>query len=125
MTLWLELAHQSHWHVFLLDERDEQRGFWEFTNTFHLNRTLEEISSYVTGIELIDFDRAKEKFISETSLEALHALTSHSETNAEGLSIFDTANAVANPPAYPHPLKAARFAGLIREAGSSHATCNV
>jgi len=27
MRLWIELAYQTHWHVFLLDGQDKQHGF--------------------------------------------------------------------------------------------------
>jgi hypothetical protein len=116
MSMWRELAYQTHWHVFLLDEHDMQRNFWEFTNTFRLDQALNEIVAFCGALPVIDFDRAKEKFIAESSLEALHALTSRSEINSEGKSIFDASNMVPTPPALPHPLKAARFSGVIRES---------
>ena len=124
MALWTELAYQTHWHVFLLDERDKQRNFWEFTNTFRLNAALKEISTFCEGVPLLDFDRAKEKFIAETSLDALHAMTSRSPMNADGKSIFDASNMVPGPPAFPHPLKSARFAGVIKESLANHGSSN-
>jgi hypothetical protein len=120
MALWTELAYQSHWHVFLLDEKDRQQNFWEFTNTFRLSQALKDITDFCKGVPLLDFDRAKEKFIAETTLEALHAVTSRSEINVEGKSIFDASNMVASPPEFPHPLKSARFAGAIKESLSRH-----
>jgi hypothetical protein len=116
----MELDYQTHWHVFLLDEKNKQHGFWEFPNTFRLKSLLNEIEAYCRGVPLVDFDRAKERFISETTLEELHAMTSRSETNAEGVSVFDVTNAVPSPPAYPSPLKSARFAGVIKESLAYH-----
>jgi hypothetical protein len=121
MTVWTELAYQTHWHVFLLDEKDRQQNFWEFTNTFRLAAALKDITDFCKGVPLADFDRAKEKFISETTLEGLHAMTSRSEINAGGNSVFDASNMVASPPEFPHPLKSARFAGLIKESLARHA----
>jgi len=121
MTALTELAYQTHWHVFLLDDKDRQQNFWEFTNTFRLAATLQDITDFCRGVPLVDFDRAKETFIAETTLEALHAMISHSELNAEGKSVFDASNMVPSPPDFPHPLKSARFAGLIRESLAQHA----
>ena len=120
MRMWMELAHQTHWHVFLLDEKNKQHGFWEFPNTFRLESVLNEIDVYCRGLPLVDFDRSKEKFISESSLEGLHAMTLRSETNADGVSVFDVTNAVPSPPEYPNPLKTARFGGVIRESLAYH-----
>src|SRR5665213_1709 len=124
MALWTELAYQTHWHVFLLDEHDRQRNFWEFANSFCLNIALNEITAFCKGVSLLDFDRAKEKFIAETSLETLHIMTSRSELNADGKSIFDASNIVPTPPAFPHPLKSARFAGVIKESVAKHGQSN-
>jgi hypothetical protein len=121
MTVWTELAYQTHWHVFLLDEKDRQQNFWEFTNTFRLATALKDITDFCEGVPLVDFDRAKEKFISETTLEGLHAMTSRSEINADGKSVFDASNIVASPASFPHPLKSARFTGLIKESLARHA----
>ncbi len=120
MASWTELAHQTHWHVFLLDESDKQRNFWEFANTFCLTDALKEITAFCKDVPLLDFKRAREKFIAETSLEALHALTSRSEVNADGNSIFDASNVVPSPPAFPHPLKSARFASVMKESQARH-----
>jgi hypothetical protein len=121
MTVWTELAYQSHWHVFLLDAKNRQQNFWEFTNTFRLAAALKDITDFCKEVPLVDFDRAKEKFISETTLEGLHAMTSRSEINPDGKSVFDASNLVASPPEFPHPLKSARFAGLINESLTRHA----
>lgn len=124
MAMWMELAYQTHWHVFLLDQQDKQHGFWEFTNTFRLSTALRDMMDYCNGVPSVDFDKAKEKFITETTLEALHAMTSRSEVNENGVSIFDASNAVPSAPAYPNPLKNARFGGVINESLATHGTQN-
>jgi len=42
-------------------------------------------------------------------------MTSRSEMNAEGESVFDASNA-SEPADIPNPLKSARFAGVIKES---------
>ena len=120
ITLWMELAHQSHWHVFLLDENDRQLNFWEFSNTFRLAEAIKDITNFCNGVPKLDFNRAKGKFVAETTLDGLHAMLSSSELNSAGESIFDASNLIASPPEFPNPLKSARFAGRIKESIAKH-----
>jgi hypothetical protein len=74
VTMWRELAAQSHWHVFLTGAGAQQRGFFEFPNTFGLDETLDTLLEACTPIPLVDFNRAKAKFMQENSLDDLMGL---------------------------------------------------
>jgi hypothetical protein len=121
LGMWRELAFQTHWHLLLLDRKDEQRGFFEFTNTFRIQGFLDEMQDYCDGIEVVDFDKAKAEFIAEKSLEDLFDAgpTSSSTTNGR-LSVYDSSFAIPQPPENANPLKRAKYVKVIRESVARH-----
>lgn len=74
LAKWRELAAQSHWHLFLIGAGNRQRGFFEFENNHHLDDALDFILEACDPIPLLDFDRAKEKFMQKYSLEDLRTM---------------------------------------------------
>ena len=66
-----DLSRQSHWHVFLLNKKNEQAGFFEFENTYGLYNALQNIEEACKGMQSIDFWKAKEEFMNKYSLEEL------------------------------------------------------
>lgn len=74
MTTWRDLSRQSHWHLFLVDSRAEQAGFFEFTNTFDLDRTLDTINNVCQGMKESDFTAAKNEFCSKYTIDDLNII---------------------------------------------------
>jgi len=74
IALWRKLAGQSHWHLFLVGEHGEQREFFEFENTYGLDETLDTAIRACENIPTIDFNRAKQLFMDEHSIEDLFAM---------------------------------------------------
>ena len=68
LATWRELAAQSHWHLFLIGAGGQQRDFFEFENTFNLDETLDFFTEACSPIPLVDFNRAKAKFMQENSV---------------------------------------------------------
>ncbi len=68
LTMWRNLAAQSHWHLFLIGTGGEQRDFFEFENNFNLDESLNFVSETCGSIQLVDFNRAKDKFMQENSV---------------------------------------------------------
>lgn len=71
MRLWRALASQSHWHLFLIGTEDKQENFFEFENDYGLNEALDFMESACSNIETIDFNRAKEQFMCENSIDEI------------------------------------------------------
>ena len=71
LATWRELAAQSHWHLFLIGTGGEQRDFFEFENTFNLDETLDFVAEACGPLQLVDFNRAKAKFMQENSVDDL------------------------------------------------------
>ena len=71
VAMWCELAAQSHWHVFLIGTGGQQRDFFEFENTFNLEETLDFVVEACGPLQLVDFNRAKAKFMQENSVDDL------------------------------------------------------
>ena len=67
--LWRNLAEQSHWHLFLVGAEGQQRGFYEFENNYGLGKALDFFEESCRNIATIDFNRAKERFMSDYSIE--------------------------------------------------------
>lgn len=59
---WRDLARQSHWHLFLVDADQTQRGFFEFENVYGLDDALERAVDVCAGMVCVDFDLAKKEF---------------------------------------------------------------
>jgi hypothetical protein len=74
VATWRELAAQSHWHLFLVSAGGGQRGFFEFENTFNLDENLDFVLQATRSIPLVDFNRAKAKFMDEHTLEELRRI---------------------------------------------------
>ena len=71
VSRWRELAVQSHWHIFLIGAGNEQREFFEFENVFNLDEALDLMVRACGPIPMVDFARAKARFMEENSLDDL------------------------------------------------------
>jgi hypothetical protein len=121
LGMWRELAFQTHWHMLLLDRKNEKRGFFEFRNTFRIQNFLEEMEDYCRGIPVVDFDRAKAEFMAERSVEDLFRARETSPTSSEsGLSVYDSQFAIPQASDSSNPLRAARFVTIFRESVERH-----
>lgn len=69
VATWRKLAAQSHWHLFLVGAGGQQREFFEFPNTFGLDDALDFILEACGPIPLVDFNRAKAKFMNQYSVD--------------------------------------------------------
>ena len=71
MRLWRNLSAQTHWHLFLVGAAGKQRGFFEFENNYGLGGALDFFEDACRNIGTVDFNRAKERFMSENTIEDL------------------------------------------------------
>lgn len=118
---WRELAFQTHWHMLLLDRKNEQRDFFEFANTFRIQEFLEEMQEYCHGIEVLDFEKTKAEFMAEKSVEELFEDGPTSPTNSEsGLSVYDGRFTIPEAPHNANPLRMARYVTTVRESVARH-----
>ncbi len=121
LGMWRDLAFQTHWHMLLLDRKNEQRGFFEFINTFRIHEFLDEMENYCRGIPVLDFDKAKAEFMAEKSVEDLFREGPTSTTSSEnGLSVYDGRFAIPKASDSSNPLRAARFVTVFRESVERH-----
>jgi hypothetical protein len=74
LQLWGKLATQTHWHLFLIGEHGKQREFFEFENNYRLGEALETAEQACRNIPTIDFNRAKQVFMDEHSIDDLFAM---------------------------------------------------
>ncbi len=122
LGMWRELAFQTHWHVLVLDRKNEQRNFLEFTNTFRISDFLKEMEEYCRGIPVVDFEKTKSQFMAEKSVDDLfQAGPSSSPHSASGLSVYDNRFAIPQASDSSNPLRAARFESVFRESAKRHA----
>ena len=122
LGLWRELAFQTHWHLFLLDRRNEQKGLWEFKNTFRISEFLDEMEVFCHGIPVVNFDKTKAQFTAEKSVEDLfHEGPSSSMLSEGGLSVYDDRFGVSPATDGSNPLNTARFISVFRESIKRHA----
>ena len=118
---WMDLAYQTHWHLFVVDQKNEQRNFFEFKNTFNLSAFIESFRLFCDGIPVVDFDKAKAKFMEEHSLDDLFAASPTSTTlRDDGLSIYDPTLALASAPENVNPFRTARFLKTRAESLKRH-----
>ena len=66
-----DLARQSHWHVFVLGESNEELNWFEFENSFGVSDTLEQVSRVIPSHPCTDFDKSKADFEARFSIEDL------------------------------------------------------
>ncbi|HEY5910768.1 MAG TPA: hypothetical protein VJA21_09220 [Verrucomicrobiae bacterium] len=71
VAMWRQPASQSRWHLFLVGAGGQQRGFFEFENTFNLDETLDFLLEACGPLPVVDFNRAKAKFMQENSVDDL------------------------------------------------------
>lgn len=76
-----DLSRQSHWHLFLLNKKNEQVGFFEFKNNYGLYEALQSVEETVRtieeagiGMKSTDFWKAKEAFMNKYSLDELYGM---------------------------------------------------
>ncbi len=121
LGMWQEFAFQTHWHLLLLDKNGEQRGSFEFVNTFRIQEYLDAMQRYCHGIEVLDFDKAKAAFFEAKSLEDLfEARPTSSSISESGLSVYDEHFAVPQAPKDCNPLKRARYVKIVGESVVQH-----
>ena len=69
ISLWRNLAGQSHWHLLLVGTAGRQREFFEFENIYGLDEALDFLHEATCNIATIDFNRAKERFMNENTID--------------------------------------------------------
>lgn len=74
MTVWRDLSRQSHWHLFLVDAKQAQAGFFELENTYNLDATLSKVMKVCQGMPQGNFWLAKAEFCEKYSLEDLASM---------------------------------------------------
>ena len=74
MATWRDLARQSHWHLFLLDAKNQQKGFFEFENVYGLGEGLDRVAAAAQGMESVDFMLAKQEFYDHYDVQRLLAM---------------------------------------------------
>jgi hypothetical protein len=71
-----QLAHQSHWHVFVLGFADEVLNMFEIENDFELPSTLRAVVEACAGSSPGDFQLAKAEYEATYTLRDLFTLES-------------------------------------------------
>ncbi len=71
LALWRRLSKQTHWHLVILDGRNQVKRFLEFPNNFELSRALGLMAQVCSGSEMTNFERAQEEFSQAFPLETL------------------------------------------------------
>ncbi|MBM4147298.1 MAG: hypothetical protein FJ240_13670 [Nitrospira sp.] len=71
IKIWHDLASQSHWHLFLVDGQAKQIEFFEFKNTFNLDKTLSQVMKACKGMTQTNFMNAKQEFMNKYEVEDL------------------------------------------------------
>ena len=74
MTLWRDLARQSHWHLILLGAGDKLVDLFEFPNTFELGETLDKVETVCEKMPHGSFDDAKAEFCARHTIDDLMRL---------------------------------------------------
>ena len=74
MTLWRDLARQSHWHLILLGADDKLVDLFEFPNTFELGKTLDQVEAVCEKLPHGSFDEAKAEFCARYTIDDLMRL---------------------------------------------------
>jgi hypothetical protein len=62
LSLWRDLAAQTHWHLFLVGARGEQEDLFEFENCYALDEFVKGVETACRGTEMVDFYRATHEF---------------------------------------------------------------
>ena len=68
---WRDLSRQSHWHFFLVDSDQQQRGFFEFENVYGLADTIDRVIKACDGMDSVDFILAKQQFCNNYDIPTL------------------------------------------------------
>ncbi len=71
-----KLASQTHWHLFLIGQGSQQRGFYEFGNVYQMHEILDLVQEACGPVQMVDFLRAKELFMQEHTVDDLFRLES-------------------------------------------------
>jgi len=74
MDLLEGLSRQTHWHLFLVGAHNEQKGFFEFKNTYEMQSILGLIGTSSNWVTMQNFQEAILEFQAENSLESLYRL---------------------------------------------------
>ena len=114
METWRQLSSQTHWHLFLIGEAGHQREFFEFENTFALADALDFICEACGPIQLIDFNRAKQQFMSENSIEKLLELEPALSDKME------SAQPAKTSPEPVSPFSSPRYVAIFQESIARH-----
>lgn len=69
-----ELAHQSHWHVFVLGLANEVMGMYQFENGFGLADAIAFAVEACRPVPCLDFEAAKAEYERDYSLADLFAM---------------------------------------------------
>jgi hypothetical protein len=69
-----DLARQSHWHVFVVGQGNEELNWFEFENRFELDKSLSQLAGVVSDYPCLDFDEAKMEFQARFTMDDLFNL---------------------------------------------------
>lgn len=103
MSRWRSLAAQSHWHLFLVGTEGRQREFFEFENNYGLGEALDLIDESCRDIGLIDFNRAKDRFMSENTIDDLFRMQPAGSPPQGGVNVYETVYETRNPVVFGVP----------------------
>jgi hypothetical protein len=71
LSMWRDLARQTHWHLLLADGEGEVYGLFEFGNVYGLGEALDQVGKVCDGMAHGDFLTAKEELSRTYSLQDL------------------------------------------------------
>jgi hypothetical protein len=66
-----DLARQSHWHVFVIGQGNEELNWYEFENRFELDKSLSQLAEVVSDYPCLDFHEAKMEFQARFTMDDL------------------------------------------------------
>ena len=66
-----DLARQTHWHVFVIDRDGNELKWFEFSNTFGLQKTLDIVADATADMPCADFNMAKQEYSHEHTVDEL------------------------------------------------------
>jgi hypothetical protein len=114
METWRQLANQTHWHLFLIGEGGKQREFFEFENTFDLGDALDFMIEASGPVQMIDFNRAKQMFMVENSMEKLLGMEPATPDNCKPPQTIEPASEAESPFSSP------RYVAIFQESIARH-----
>ena len=92
VSLWRQLANQSHWHLTLLGASNEVADFFEFENSYGLAEALDTMEEACRDLRVSDFMLAKipkGRFVLVEELAAMAAWLASEDCSFSTGAVFD------------------------------------